>query len=287
VRLWPCESATTPGRELTRPLFTLQDWTVGERHEVLGSALTIPLSSKPAEGDKLNITVSYATSPSSSALGWLSAEQTKGGAHPYLYSQSQAIHGRSLIPSQDTPGVKATYTASIRSTLPVLMSARRVSPAPSATHEVGKSVVYTYQQDVAIPSYLVAIASGNLAHRAFAEPEGKSWRTGTWTEPEALDAVHWEFSADTNKRVSTAALRAGPSSTDHELPASGSSRSPRTSPATATRSGAPTTSSSSRRASRALIIASSQNDLLSDLELNRFLRPQNRYGGMEVRLPAF
>jgi hypothetical protein len=36
-----------------------------------------------------------------------------------------------------------------------------------------------------------------------------------------------------------------------------------------------------------LIIASSQNDLLGDLELNRFLRPQNRYGGMEVRLPAF
>lgn len=132
------------------------------------------------------MTVVYATSPSSSALGWLEAEQTKGGRFPYLYSQSQAIHARSLVPSQDTPGVKASYSAAIRSTLPVLMSARRLSPSAEAVHEEGKAVVYTYDQPVPIPSYLIAIASGNLAHRAFAEPESKTWRTGVWTEASAL-----------------------------------------------------------------------------------------------------
>lgn len=108
--------------------------------------------------------------------------QTKGGKHPYLYSQSQAIHARSLIPCQDTPSVKATYSASVKSTLPVLMSARRISPAPSAEWKDGPVVTYEYKQDVAIASYLIAIAAGKLAHKSFEQPKGKSWKTGVWTE---------------------------------------------------------------------------------------------------------
>ena len=37
-------------------------------------------------------------------------------------------------------------------------------------------------QPVAIPSYLIAIASGELVYRPFNKLEGRSWRTGCWAE---------------------------------------------------------------------------------------------------------
>jgi len=115
----------------------------------------------------------------------LSPSQTKGGLHPYLYSQSQAIHARSLIPSQDTPSIKSTYTASVHSTLPVLLSAIRISPSLSAPIEAGgKSVEYKYEQKVKIPSYLIALAAGNLVYKEISKEgeNGAAWRTGVWSE---------------------------------------------------------------------------------------------------------
>lgn len=37
-------------------------------------------------------------------------------------------------------------------------------------------------QPVAIPSYLIAIAAGNLVHKSFEDVPGKNWKTGVWTE---------------------------------------------------------------------------------------------------------
>ena len=44
--------------------------------------------------------------------------------HPYLFSQCQAIHARSLFPCQDSPGIKIKYTAKVQviSPLVALMS---------------------------------------------------------------------------------------------------------------------------------------------------------------------
>jgi leukotriene-A4 hydrolase len=55
------------------------------------------------------------------------------------------------------------------------------------------------QQPVGIPSYLIAIASGNLRYRSFPAIEGKGWKSGVWAEPELLDACYWEFSEDTGR----------------------------------------------------------------------------------------
>jgi hypothetical protein len=54
-------------------------------------------------------------------------------------------------------------------------------------------------QPVAIPSYLLAIAVGNLCYKPFPRPIGKQWSSGLWAEPELLDAAFWEFSGDTTR----------------------------------------------------------------------------------------
>ena len=46
----------------------------------------------------------------SSACQFLEPAQTAGGEHPYLFTQCQAIHARTLFPCQDTPGAKMTYS---------------------------------------------------------------------------------------------------------------------------------------------------------------------------------
>ncbi|KAG6829304.1 hypothetical protein H0H87_011970, partial [Tephrocybe sp. NHM501043] len=50
---------------------------------------------------------------------------------------------------------------------------------------------------VPIPSYLLAIASGNVHYRAFPKFEDKEWTCGIWAEPELIESAYWEFSEDT------------------------------------------------------------------------------------------
>jgi len=147
--------------------------------------------------------------------------QTQSGKYAFLYSQAQAIHCRSMIRKltlipfsncqthlssasetacQDTPSVKATYSATVHSPLPILLSARRTSPPPSAPQPKidGKLHEYKFDQPIAIPSYLIAIAGGELAFKALGE------RTGIWAEPGMLEKSAWEFEKDAEKIVSVA-----------------------------------------------------------------------------------
>lgn len=172
---------------------TALKFAIDARHEAFGCALRITLPTHLKTGSAVAIRVDYETTEKCTALQWLEPSQTSGKKHPYLFSQCQAIHARSLVPCQDTPAIKLHYTASITTPKPLsaLMSALRVGSSES---EDGMFRTFKFHQKTSIPTYLIAIAVGNLAEREIGP------RSSVWSEPEVVDAAAWEFE-DTEKFI--------------------------------------------------------------------------------------
>lgn len=180
--------------DLDKPVTFDLSKPVGE----FGSKLTVELP--PKEGKIYTLSVRYETQPNASGLQWLEPEQTAGKEFPYVFSQFQAVHARSVIPCQDTPAVKATYTALITapSGLTVVMSSPR-----HQQKETPDSTNFFFVQKVPIPSYLIAIAVGALESRQIGP------RSHVWAEKEIIEEAAYEF-ADTEKQLQKAEEICGP-----------------------------------------------------------------------------
>ena len=164
--------ATTDGTT-----FVPVDCKVGKADPLLGQPLTIPLPDKATA-----VRITYATGPRASALQWLTPKQTAGKKHPLLFTQSQAIDARSWVPLQDTPGVRFTYTARVRTPKELLavMSAGN-DPDQKRTGD------YRFEMAQPIPSYLMALCVGDLAFRKLGP------RAGVYAEPAVVDRAAREF----------------------------------------------------------------------------------------------
>ncbi|KAF7728912.1 Leukotriene A-4 hydrolase [Apophysomyces ossiformis] len=166
------------------------NFSLNDRHPTLGSALVIDLPATTIAGSHFQLEIEYTTTDRCTAIQFLTPEQTVGKQHPYLFSQCQAIHARSFVPCQDSPSIKLTYSASVTSPLPVVMSALSVSSESS-----GLSQTYKFRQPTTIPTYLIAIAAGNLASRDIGP------RSKVWCEPEVVESAAAEFE-DTEQFIS-------------------------------------------------------------------------------------
>lgn len=160
---------------------------LGDDKPFIGRPLIIPI-----EKSSKQISISYTTSPEAEALLWVDGEQ------PFLFSQSQAILGRTWIPMQDSPGVRITYNAKVQvpANLLALMSAEN----PQSKNTTG---IYTFKMDQPIPGYLIALAVGDISFKSV----GPS--TGVYAVPSVIKEAAAEFS-DMQKMVDAAEKLYGP-----------------------------------------------------------------------------
>uniref|UniRef100_A0A8C7VW05 Leukotriene A(4) hydrolase n=1 Tax=Oncorhynchus mykiss TaxID=8022 RepID=A0A8C7VW05_ONCMY len=182
-------------------------FTLGPKHSFMGTPLEITLPFDLSRGQHVIVEVTYETAPSASALQWLTPEQTAGKKHPYLFSQCQATHCRSMVPCQDTPAMKHTYYAqvSVPKELVAVMSAVRDGQEPDP--QDSSRAIYRFRQPVPMPSYLIAIVVGALESREIGP------RSRVWSEKEYvgdLSMSHSFYISRTETMLKTAEDLAGP-----------------------------------------------------------------------------
>jgi aminopeptidase N len=171
-------------------------YKVGAADPKLGAPLTVALG--PATK---RLIIKYKSAPDAGALQWLTPTQTAGKKKPYLFSQGQAIENRSWIPTQDSPGIRQTWEATIR--VPAGLTAVMSAPKSAEPITQGGESVFSYKMNHSVAPYMIAIAVGDLAFRELGP------RTGVWTEPVMLDRAAAELS-DTEKMVEAAEKLYGP-----------------------------------------------------------------------------
>ncbi len=152
-------------------------FTITEGSDLLGKPITVTINENTE-----SITLFYNTLPESEALQWLSPQQTAGKTQPFLFTQGEAVLTRSWIPCQDSPSNRITYSANIH--IPNHLMALMSATNPTEKSEDGN---YNFEMTNPIPSYLIALAVGDIV---FKDLGGK---TGVYAEPSMLEKSANEF----------------------------------------------------------------------------------------------
>lgn len=166
---------------------TSTDFVIGKNDELLGQALCVKISPTTEW-----INIYYQTTEKTEALDWLDPQLTAGKKNPFMYTQGQAILTRSWIPTQDSPLNRFTYSADVK--VPENLFAVMSASNPEVRNETG---VYHFEMDQKIPSYLIALAVGDLVYT----PLGAN--CGIYSEPELAEKCAYEF-VDLPQMISTA-----------------------------------------------------------------------------------
>ena len=172
------------------------EFVVAEAEGFMGSKLTVRRT-LPTDV----MVIRYTTAPGASALQWLEPALTAGD-QPFLFSQCQPIHARAILPCQDSPKARITYTAAVTvpQALAVVMSA---GPGERSDGPGEGRVTWRFDMPQAIPTYLLALAVGDLVSKDIGA------RTRVYAEPATVEAAAWEF-ADAEKMLEAAEGLFGP-----------------------------------------------------------------------------
>jgi aminopeptidase N len=149
-------------------------FSMDEVKPFLGQALHVEIKDTDNQ-----VSIQYTTSPNAEALLWVEKENEL----PFLFSQSQAILARTWIPCQDSPSVRFTYSADV--TVPKELMALMSAENPQVKSPDGK---YHFEMKQRIPSYLLALAVGDVAFKSLSE------NTGVYATSDMLELAHNEFS---------------------------------------------------------------------------------------------
>ena len=159
-------------------------FSLGKEVEFHGKPLHINI-----EPNTTKVNIYYNTTKESIALQWLKPEQTADKKQPFLFSQGESIWSRTWIPCQDSPSVRFTYNAKV--TVPKDLLALMSAVNPQQKNDTG---IYNFKQDKPIPSYLMAIAVGDIVFKPIDN------RTGVYAEHSVINKAAWEF-AELGKMV--------------------------------------------------------------------------------------
>jgi len=172
------------------------NYKVGAGDPNLGSPLAVDL--RP---DTKRIVINYKSAPDASALLWLTPQQTAGKKAPFLFSQGESINNRSWIPTQDSPGIRQSWEATVH--VPPGMTVVMSAPRSAEPMTEGGEGIFKFRMEHSVAPYMIAIAVGDLSFKSLGP------RTGVWAEPATIDAAARELS-DTEKMVSAAEKLYGP-----------------------------------------------------------------------------
>jgi aminopeptidase N len=168
-------------------------YTLAPRDKELGSKLTIQAPRHPTQ-----VRIVYTTVPEASGLQWLTPAQTADKKLPFMFSQSESIHARSWVPLQDSPAIRFTYKAHVSAPKDVRVA---MSALNDAKHPLDGD--FSFEQPHPIPSYLLAIAAGDL------EVKETGPRSAVYAEPSIVGKAAHEFE-DTEKLIQTTEKLYGP-----------------------------------------------------------------------------
>ncbi|KAF4873434.1 Leucine aminopeptidase 2 [Colletotrichum siamense] len=178
---------------------TRVSWNLKASKDANGSPLHIYLDRAYENGEAFKLAIDFETTTETTGLQWFKASQTDDKKYPFMFSQGEPVHARSMFPCQDTPSIKTTFDMTIRSILPVVASGipenDLIFPPVQEPLELK---TYKFKQEIPISNYLFAVASGNLAGEKIGP---KSY---VYCAPGDLEACKAEFTPDLQAIIKSA-----------------------------------------------------------------------------------
>jgi leukotriene-A4 hydrolase len=151
----------------------------------IGNALAVMLPMPLEEGSVFYIRFTYMSLPETTALSWLTPEQTAAKTLPFVYSLCQMNFCRDWAPMMDTPSQKITYNATIVAPSEFVVSMSGNETSVTVLNETHTRT--TFECNEKIPSYQLALIVGDLEKRALSD------RVFVFAEEPYIDAAVKEF----------------------------------------------------------------------------------------------
>ena len=166
------------------------EWELDTIHSLDALGIPLKIYKEYKKDDIVTILIKYDTTKEGQAVQFLSKEITSSG-QPFMFTQCESIYCRSLLPIQDTPAAKITVSMGITVVKPLKALD---SGLFTGSIDNGDTMTFFYEQNIPIPSYLIALAAGDIKERKISD------RTTVYGESAIVDKAAKEF-VDTEKFV--------------------------------------------------------------------------------------